>query len=69
MFHFNNGGFPAKVAGIWAIWAAKRVGVKRIIMTVHNIASKRRLPKDIVCDVIARNCCNVIITASDAVKK
>ena len=68
VFHFNNGGFPAKVAGVWAMWAAKRVGVKRIIMTVHNIAGKRRLPIDIICDAIARNCCDLIITASDQVK-
>lgn len=68
VFHFNNGGFPAKVAGIWAMWAAKRAGVRRIVMTVHNIAGKRRLPIDIVCDAIARNCCDLIITASDAVK-
>lgn len=68
VFHFNNGGFPAKVAGIWAMWAAKRAGVKRIVMTVHNIAGKRRFPIDIVCDAIASNCCDLIITASDAVK-
>ena len=68
VFHFNNGGFPAKTAGIWAMWAAKRAGVERIVMTVHNIASKRRFLKDIVCDAITRNCCDVIITASDAVK-
>jgi len=68
VFHFNNGGFPAKVAGIWAIWAAKRAGVKRIVMTVHNIAGKRSSPIDIVCDAIVSNCCDLIITASDAVK-
>ena len=68
VFHFNNGGFPAKVAGLWALWAAKRAGVKRIIMTVHNIAGKRRLPIDIIYDTIARNCCDLIITASDQVK-
>ena len=68
VFHFNNGGFPAKVAGIWAMWAAKRAGVKRIVMTVHNMARKRRFPIDIVCDAIASNCCDLIITASDAVK-
>ena len=68
IFHFNNGGFPAKVAGIWGMWAAKRAGVRKIVMTVHNIAARRRFPRDIVCDAIARKCCDVIITASDAVR-
>lgn len=68
VFHFNNGGFPAKVAGVFAILMAKRAGVKHIVMTVHNMARKRRLPIDVLCDWIVRNYCSVIITASDRVK-
>lgn len=68
VFHFNNGGFPAKVAGVFAVLMAKRAGVKRIVMTVHNMARKRRLPIDLLCDWIVRSYCAAIITASDRVK-
>ncbi|OUS31465.1 hypothetical protein A9Q99_02530 [Gammaproteobacteria bacterium 45_16_T64] len=68
VFHFNNGGFPAKVAGVFGILMAKCFKVERIVMTVHNIPRKRWLPIDVLCDLIVRKCCTDIITASDRVR-
>lgn len=68
IFHFNNGGFPAKTSGIWALLSAKKLGFKKIVMTVHNIARKRTFILDPIYDRIATRSCDQIITASDRVK-
>ncbi|KJR41810.1 Glycosyl transferase, group 1 [Candidatus Magnetoovum chiemensis] len=68
IFHFNNGGYPAKEAGISAMLAAYMQGVRSIIMTIHSTPRKRTLDgylKDIFLDWIVNRYCNVIISASE----
>jgi len=72
IFHFNNGGYPGKTAGLWAFIAAKTQGVNKTIMTIQNLPLKRtyfsklNIPDyyNYIYDWITRSFCNVIITVA-----
>lgn len=64
IFHFNNGGYPAKEAGLIAMIVAKLFKVPNIIMTFHNIPAKRSRPIDYFYDFIISRITNQIISAS-----
>ncbi len=67
VFHFNNGGYPGKDAGLIAMLAAKKAGVKNVVMTVHSEPAKRswRHPFHIVLDrLIAVYCQHTIIVSN-----
>lgn len=70
IFHFNNGGYPAKEAGLMAIVAAGLLG-KKTIMSFHNMPVKRSLlrPSDYVFDYLVSRYCHCVIAASDALKE
>lgn len=68
VFHFNNGGYPAKEAGFAAMLAARHAGIKTTIMTIHSQPRRRRfavLAIDLCYDWLTRTCCKVVISASE----
>jgi glycosyltransferase involved in cell wall biosynthesis len=71
IFHFNNGGYPAKEAGLIAIIMAKIFSVKRIIMTFHNVPEQRYFfrPSGFIFDYFIPRFCNKIIAASDMISE
>jgi glycosyltransferase involved in cell wall biosynthesis len=71
IFHFNNGGYPAKEAGLIALVAARRAGVKKTVMSFHNMPVKRRWfrPSDYLYDFFVARNCDKIIAASEALRK
>jgi glycosyltransferase involved in cell wall biosynthesis len=71
IFFFNNGGYPAKYAGIVAMIAAKRAGIKRTVMAFHNMPIARRPLRlfDIAIDWIGHNYIDQIIAVSKALKR
>ncbi len=70
IFHFNNGGYPAKKAGLWALLAARQSGVEHIVMTIQNFPSKKNPLRlsDFVLDRITRKCCDRLITVSEKLR-
>jgi glycosyltransferase involved in cell wall biosynthesis len=71
VFHFNNGGYPAKEAGLIAIIMARIFSVKHIIMTFHNVPEKRYIyrPSGYLFDFFIPKFCNKIIAASDMISQ
>lgn len=71
VFHFNNGGYPAKEAGLVAVIAARLAGVKSIVMSFHNMPAPRSplRPSDYVYDYVVSRCCTHVIAASDVLKQ
>jgi glycosyltransferase involved in cell wall biosynthesis len=69
-FMFNNGGYPAKEAGLIAIFFAHIFKVKNIILVVHSMPAKKRWYSlfDYVFDYCVSKYCSHVITASNAVK-
>jgi glycosyltransferase involved in cell wall biosynthesis len=69
IFHFNNGGYPAKEAGLVALMVAKMFKVKVIVKTLHNIAEKKTLRKPLgyFYDYFVPRATTKIISTSDAV--
>ena len=67
VFHFNNGGYPAKEAGLIAIIVAKLFKVKVIIMKYNNVPRKknRLRPIEYVYDYLIPKYCTYIISDSD----
>jgi len=70
VFHFNNGGYPAKEAGLVAIMVAKLFKVEVIVKTLHNIAEKKTIskPSGYIYDYFIPRATTKIISASDAVR-
>lgn len=70
ILHFNNGGYPAKEAGLMAIFAAGLLG-KKVMMSFHNMPVKRSLlrPSDYVFDYLVSRYCDCVIAASEALKE
>src|SRR3989338_4110618 len=70
IFHFNNGGYTAKRAGLWALFAARRSGVMHTVMTIQNLPAKRNPLRlsDFILDVITRKCCDRLITVSEKLR-
>jgi glycosyltransferase involved in cell wall biosynthesis len=70
IFHFNNGGYPGKIAGLWALVAAKIYGINKTVMTIQNLPSNRiylwKIPDyyNYIYDWITRSFCDVIITVA-----
>lgn len=71
VFHFNNGGYPAKTAGLIAIIMARYFKVPKIVMTIHNIARPKSIfsPIENRFDYFIARYCNKIIAASEMVRK
>lgn len=71
IFHFNNGGYPAKKSGLIAISVAYSCGIKKTIMTIHNPPEKRKWYRisDYFFDALISKYCKKIITASKKLKK
>lgn len=67
IFHFNNGGYPAKEAGLIAMIAARLFKVPNIIMTFHNMPAKRSRPIDYFYDFIIPRITNRVISASRSI--
>jgi len=68
IFHFNNGGYPAKESGLAAIIAAHFYGIKKIVMTIHSSPRMRRptlFISDRFYDRLISKYCDVIISASE----
>jgi len=70
IFHFNNGGYPGKNAGLFAMAAAKKCGIKNTIMTLQNLPANRqylwKIPDyyNYIHDYITRKYCDIIITVA-----
>jgi len=71
VFHFNNGGYPGKVAGLVAMLAAKAAGIHTVIMTIHNEPSRRswRFPGHILFDYLISHYCHMTIAASEVLRQ
>lgn len=71
IFHFNNGGYPGKRAGLWAIPAARLCGVPNIIMTIQNLPMKKAWyrPSDLVFDFMLARYCDRVITVSEKLRR
>lgn len=68
VFHFNNGGYPAKRAGLLALVIARWAGVQTVLMTCHSLAEPRRgfgLWDRLLDWAVARSC-TLVIAASEA---
>lgn len=71
IFHFNNGGYPGKRAGLWAIPAARLCGVPNIIMTIQNLPMQKAWyrPSDLIFDFMMAHYCDRIITVSEKLRQ
>jgi glycosyltransferase involved in cell wall biosynthesis len=71
IFHFNNGGYPGKVAGLMAMLAAKAAGVRTVVMTVHNQPAKRswRFPGHVIFDWLISKYCQETIAISEDIRQ
>lgn len=71
IFHFNNGGYPGKRAGLWAIPAARLCGVPNIIMTIQNLPMQKAWyrPSDRIFDFMLARYCDRVITVSEKLRQ
>jgi glycosyltransferase involved in cell wall biosynthesis len=71
IFHFNNGGYPGKAAGLVAVFMSRFYGVKKTVMSVHNLPGRKEWYRisDHIADMVVSRCCKKIIIASDNLKK
>ncbi|MEK6730691.1 MAG: glycosyltransferase family 4 protein [Pseudomonadota bacterium] len=69
--HFNNGGYPGKLAGGMAIVVAHFFGIKKIIMTVHNEPVERRWYRvsDFLLDYGVAKYCDDLLVPSAIIKQ
>lgn len=68
VFHFNNGGYPAKTAGLIAVVVARMHRIPVILMTCHSLAERRGgigIVGRLVDRAVSR-ACSTVITASEA---
>ena len=67
IFHFNNGGYPAKTSVLVAVIVAYCLGVKNIVMTTCSIAQPKRWYSfsDYAFDWVIPRCCKKVITLSE----
>ena len=70
IFHFNNGGYPAKESGLMAIFMAKLFKVNIIIMKYNNVPRRKILyrPTEHLYDWLIPKFCTKIISDSDFTK-
>src|SRR3990167_2657406 len=64
--HINNGGYPGALGCLAAAVAAKAAGKSRIIMTINNIAIKRKGLFEMLVDYLIRNSVNSFVSGSKA---
>ena len=71
IFHFNNGGYPGKRAGQIAVIVARLCGIKKIIMSIHNLPLKRKryVFLDYFFDILISKFCKKVIIASRNLRK
>lgn len=71
IFHFNNGGYPGKHAGIIAVITAKIVGIKNTVMTLQNLPWPRKFCSflDYATDALIGKYCSRIISVSEDLRK
>ncbi len=71
IFHFNNGGYPGKTAGIMALVAAQHAGIKNTVMTIQNLPQKKIWCRvsDYLFDLWTRKYCRRIITVSEKLRQ
>jgi len=65
--HINNGGYPAAISTYSAVFAAKAIGVKKIIYVVNNIATDYKNPLrwlDYLLDKVVCYCVDIFVTGS-----
>ena len=69
VFHFSNGAYPGKEAGLIALIVARFFKVKKIIMTVHNQPEDRHWynPSSYLFDLVIPRVCTRIIATCDTV--
>jgi glycosyltransferase involved in cell wall biosynthesis len=69
IFHYNNGGYPGKRAGLIALTIAKIFNLKTL-MTVHNFPLQKRKfsPMEMLFDYFVRKNCDMILTASKCIE-
>ncbi len=70
IFHFNNGGYPGKMAGLIAIIIARICGVKNTIMTIQNLPHRRKFSEILsyIIDVFIRKHCKAVIAVSNKLR-
>ncbi len=66
IFHFNNGGYPAKEAVLIAIMVAYFVGIRNIVMTTHSVAQPKKWYNllDYIFDCFIPKFCKTVIMPS-----
>jgi len=71
IFHFNNGGYPAKDAGLIGVIVAHFCGIKRIIVSIHNVPGNRKWYRisDYIFDILISKYCEIVIVASKNIRK
>ena len=71
IFHINNGGYPGGDGARISVLAGKLIGIKKILMTVHNLSIplKKSYIIDKVIDKLVFKNTDSIICVSNAVKK
>lgn len=71
VFHFNNGGYPGKYAGLIAILLARFFKIKNIIMTFHNMPGAKRWyrPSGYFFDYFVSRSCSHVIADSEILRE
>lgn len=64
IMHINNGGYPGSASCRVAVIAAKLAGIKRIILSVHNTALRKKGIFDRVIDFFVRKNISILVTGS-----
>lgn len=67
ILHINNGGFPGAISCYSIVFAARILGIKRIVYVVNNIAASYKSPLrwiDFPLDKLIRSNVNIFITGS-----
>lgn len=69
LFHFNNGGYLGKIAGLWAVLMARLAGVRHTVMTIQNLpATKTIRPSDYLYDALMARYCDRFVPVSVKLK-
>jgi glycosyltransferase involved in cell wall biosynthesis len=71
LFHFNNGGYPGKRAGITAMVVAKKMGINNTIMTIQNMPAGKKWYRlfDHLADYCIDKYCDYLICPSETLKE
>jgi glycosyltransferase involved in cell wall biosynthesis len=72
LVHVNNGGYPGAQGCRAAVLAARLAGARAVVLTVNNIAVRRRLPQDVLeyaLDPLIERAADAMVTASRAAQE